>query len=84
MPNRAGPPRIRSSPSICSSSALRQPASDRKRLPLATPPLARIAWISAIERALPVPPAAGISAPRQAAGHGCAETSMPGLFDMLA
>ncbi len=30
-----GMPRIRSVPSICSSSALRQPASDMKRLPLA-------------------------------------------------
>ena len=45
---------------------------------MATPPLARIAWISATARALPMPPTAGISAPRQARVR-VTETSSSGL-----
>jgi len=55
----------RSGPSVCTSNALRQPASDMIRRPAATP-VASTVWIAAIERALPWPLAAGISAPRQA------------------
>ena len=40
------------------------PAGDSRRTPLASPPHAIGAWISATERALPWPPAAGISARR--------------------
>ena len=42
-----------------------------------------MAWISAIERALPVPPPAGISAPRQARVR-VSETSTPGLLKVIS
>ena len=72
MPWRSTMPSTRSSPLLCSSNTRSMPFGDSRRTPLASPPHAIGAWIRATERALPWPPAAGISARR----HGIvADTS---------
>ena len=72
MPWRSPMPSTRSTPLHCSSNTTSMPFGDSSRTPLASPPHAIGAWIRATERALPWPPAAGISARR----HGIvADTS---------
>ena len=57
-------PSTRSAPLHCSSKTASTPVGDSSRTPLASPPHAIGVWIRATERALPWPPAAGISARR--------------------
>jgi hypothetical protein len=75
-------PSTRSVPLHCSSNTTSTPDCDSSFTPLASPPLAIGVWIWATERALPCPPAAGISARRQSISHDrvASSTGLPNVF----
>ena len=83
MPWRSGTPSTRSMPLHCSSNTASIVSLPSRRTPLASPPHAIGVWIEATERALPWPPAAGISARRHATSHDLV-ASRTGLPNVLA
>src|SRR4029450_9909769 len=83
MPNVMGRPSTRSTPLICCSRAASHPFADRRRTPfLVSPAQESDDCTSATERALPWPPAAGISARRHGIVHDC-DASSGGVADVF-
>src|SRR5438477_122684 len=85
-----GTPRTRSVPYCCSVRTASAPAVERNRRPPTSPPQASTDCTRATDRALPCPPAAGISARRHAGSHDCSAESgamgeqVPDLDALLA